>query len=93
MQVSRSRRLRLIAIAIAVAGCRHAAKPDAYGNVEATEVVVASQTSGQLQAFTPVEGERLVAGASAAVVDTSALVLQLQQIDAQRASTGRASTR
>jgi HlyD family secretion protein len=88
-QVSRSRRLRLIAIAlVAAAGCRHAAKPDAYGNVEATEVVVASQTSGQLQAFAPVEGERLVAGASAAVVDTSALVLQLQQIDAQRASTG-----
>jgi len=88
-QVSSLCRLACFAIAmIAVAGCRHAPKPDAYGNVEATEVVVASQASGQLQAFTPVEGERLASGASAAVVDTSALVLQLQQIDAQRASTG-----
>ena len=88
-QVSSFRGLRFVAIAmVAVAGCRHAVKPDAYGNVEATEVVVASQASGQLEAFTPVEGERLGAGASAAVVDTSALVLQLQQIDAQRASTG-----
>jgi HlyD family secretion protein len=89
MQVSSSRRLRFIVIAIvAAAGCRSAAKPDAYGNVEATEVVVASQASGQLKAFAPVEGERFAAGAQAAVVDTSALVLQLQQIDAQRASTG-----
>lgn len=72
----------------AFAGCRAPARPDAYGNVEATEVVVASQASGQLEAFSPVEGERLALGAPAAIVDTSALVLQLQQIDAQRGSTG-----
>ena len=52
-QVSSLRRLGCFAMAIvAVAGCRHAPKPDAYGNVEATEIVVASQASGQLQAFT-----------------------------------------
>ena len=84
-----SRRAQRIAIGTSLIGACHApAKPDAYGNVEATEVVVASQASGQLQTFAPAEGERLAAGASAAIVDTSALVLQLQQIDAQRASTG-----
>ncbi len=77
----------LIAIAV-VAGCAKTEKPDAYGNVEATEVTVGSQASGQLLAFTPNEGQKLSAGALAAVVDTSALVLQLQQIVAQRTSTG-----
>jgi len=77
----------LVAIA-AAGGCTKAEKPDAYGNVEATEVTVGSQASGQLLAFTPNEGQKLSTGALAAVVDTSALVLQLQQIVAQRTSTG-----
>jgi HlyD family secretion protein len=84
-----ARRLRILAAAACVTtGCKPAAKPDAYGTVEATEVVVAAQASGQLMAFAPIEGQRLPAGASAAVVDTSALVLQLAQLDAQRAATG-----
>jgi len=77
----------LVALSL-VGACRAAAKPDAYGNIEATEVVVGAQASGQLEAFTPVEGQRLAAAVPVAVVDTSALVLQLQQIDAQRLSTG-----
>ena len=36
--------------------------PDAYGNVEATEVVVGSQAAGQLESFTPNEGQRLSVG-------------------------------
>jgi HlyD family secretion protein len=84
-----ARRLRILATAVCLAtACRPAVKPDAYGTVEATEVIVAAQAAGQLMAFAPVEGQRLSAGASAAVVDTSALVLQLAQLDAQRASTG-----
>jgi HlyD family secretion protein len=85
---ARGVRLAIAIVSLLASACRHAAKPDAYGNVEATEVVVGSQASGQLQAFLPVEGQRLAAAALAAVVDTSALVLQLQQIEAQRASTG-----
>ena len=88
MMKASSSSVLIAVVTCALAGCRAPAKPDAYGNVEATEVVVASQASGQLEAFTPVEGERLPAGTAAAVVDTSALVLQLQQIDAQRSSTG-----
>jgi HlyD family secretion protein len=70
--------------ATTVAGCRSEKKPDAYGNVEAVEVVVGSQVAGQLQSFTPNEGNALSAGVVVAVVDTSALVLQLQQAIAQR---------
>ena len=72
----------------ALAACRGAPAPDAYGHVEATEVVVAAQTSGQLQQFFPIEGTRLAAGATAAIVDTSALMLQLEQVAAQRAVSG-----
>jgi HlyD family secretion protein len=73
---------------IATTGCTKEPRPDAYGNVEATEVVVGAQSSGQLQAFTPAEGNKIAVGATVAVVDTSALVLQLQQIEAQRQVSG-----
>ena len=77
----------IVALAL-LAGCKKTAAPDAYGNVEATEVVVGAQTSGQLQAFTPAEGNKLVSGEMVAVVDTTALLLQLQQIEAQRGVSG-----
>lgn len=69
-----------------VAGCRRDAKPDAYGNFEATEVVVSAQTSGQLQRFTPVEGARIERGSVVAVIDTTQLALQRTQSVAQRAA-------
>jgi HlyD family secretion protein len=70
--------------AIVLAACQKAKAPDAYGNIEAVEVVVGSQVAGQLTSFTPNEGNTLSAGAVVAVVDTSALVLQLQQAIDQR---------
>lgn len=78
----------LAAQGVLVAGCHRGAQPDAYGNFEATEVVVSAQTSGQLQQFTPVEGARLERGAVVAVVDTTQLALQRQQSIAQRAAAG-----
>ena len=72
--------------AFTIASCRAAPGPDAYGNVEATEVVVGAQTAGQLKSFEPLEGQHLVAGAVVAVVDTSALVLQLREATSQRAT-------
>src|SRR4029079_10501004 len=38
----------LAVIALTAAGCARAPEPDAYGSVEATEVVVGAQASGQL---------------------------------------------
>jgi membrane fusion protein YbhG len=66
--------------------CGKDEQPDAYGNIEATEVVVGAQASGQLESFTPAEGARIGVGAVTAVVDTTALALQLQQVAAQRAT-------
>jgi len=72
--------------ATTLAACRGEKGPDAYGNVEAIEVVVGSQVAGQLESFTPKEGNTLSTGDVVAVVDTSALMLQLQQAIAQRSA-------
>jgi HlyD family secretion protein len=82
------RAIAISASALVLAGCRATQQPDAYGNIEATEVVVGSEMSGQLQAFAPLEGNHLSAGALVAIVDTSALVIQMQQAASQRTATG-----
>ena len=82
--------LLMAASAPSITACHRGAKPDAYGNFEATEVVVSAQTTGQLQAFTPVEGARLEKGTIVAVIDTTQLALQRAQSVAQReAATSR----
>lgn len=77
-----------VAGVLLVAGCRKGTPPDAYGNVEATEVVVGAQANGQLESFTPAEGNTIASGETVAVVDTSGLVLQLDQLEAQRGVSG-----
>jgi HlyD family secretion protein len=74
------------ALAAGLAGCSKAQVPDAYGNVEAEEVVVGAQAGGQLLQFVPEEGSVLTAGATVAVIDTVPLVLQLRQYQSQRAA-------
>lgn len=78
-------RLEVAALA-AIAACGGDRDPDAYGNFEANEVVVSSQTTGQLHLFTPVEGAVLDAGAVVGIVDTTQLGLELAQIAAQSAA-------
>ena len=80
-------RLASVGLALALAcGCARGPKPDAYGNFEADEVVVAAETSGPLVWFGAEEGERLDRGATAAVIDTTQLVLERAQIEAQGAA-------
>jgi HlyD family secretion protein len=79
--------LRLSAALCAIAACRDADEPDAYGNFEAEEVTVSSQATGELRAFTPVEGSHLEKGAVIGSVDTVQLGLELAQLQAQRQST------
>ena len=81
------RLLPVLALALA-AGCNRGEQPDAYGNFETTEVVVSAETSGQLQWFTPDDGERLDSGALVGVVDTVQLALQRDQMVAQRGASG-----
>ncbi len=71
-------------VLIAATGCNRGTTPDAYGNFEATEVVVSAQTAGQIERFMPVEGMVLAAGADVALIDTVQLALQQRQVDAQR---------
>jgi HlyD family secretion protein len=78
-------RLGLLCAALVIAGCSKDEGPDAYGNVEATEVVVSAQAGGQLTRFTPQEGQRLEAGAVVGAVDATDLNLQRDQAAAQRA--------
>lgn len=78
--------LAAIALLLPAAACHRAPRADAYGNFEATEVVVSAQGSGQLLSFTPVEGERLSAGQLVGVIDTTQLALERQQLLAQRAA-------
>lgn len=81
--------LPTVAVAAALlllAGCGTGDAPDAYGNFEAVEVVVAAQSSGPVQQFLVAEGQRVALGAITAVMDTTALVLDRQQITAQRAA-------
>lgn len=82
----------LLALSIAIVGCESAEEPDAYGNFEATEVVVSAQSTGQLERFVPVEGMRLEPGDVVAVVDTTQLALERAQLIAQRAATGARRT-
>jgi HlyD family secretion protein len=69
-----------------VAACTRTTEPDAYGNVEATEVVVSSEVGGQLTTFPVEEGQTLTTGEKAGTVDPTQLTLQRQQAIAQRAA-------
>lgn len=83
-------------LAAFLAGCTRGPQPDAYGTMEATEVVVGAETGGRLTIFTPVEGQRLPAGALVAQVDATPLALQLAQASAQQeysSSRGTETTR
>jgi HlyD family secretion protein len=81
-----------ISIVALVTACDRDPNPDAYGTFEANEVVVASETTGQLLTFTAVEGVQLTKGAIVAIVDTSQLALERAQIVAQREAVGSRAT-
>lgn len=74
----------LPALVLLSAACGSGGEADAYGHMEAIDVVVGSQSTGQLESFAPAEGIKLPAGEIVAVVDASTLELQLQQTTAQR---------
>jgi HlyD family secretion protein len=75
-------------VAIATAGaCSRPPQPDAYGSVEATEVIVSAEATGQLVSFTVEDGQRLAADAVVGTIDVSQLTLERDQLSAQRAAT------
>jgi HlyD family secretion protein len=70
--------------ALTLAACNGDGTPDAYGNFEADDVVVAAQTAGPIVRFEAVEGQPLATDALVAVIDTIPLALERQQLVAQR---------
>ena len=78
-----TRGVLLLLCAIVMVGCDRDPEPDAYGNFEANEVVVAAQASGQLREFSPQEGAELPVGAVVGLVDTTQLALERTSIVAQ----------
>ncbi|HMB79254.1 MAG TPA: HlyD family efflux transporter periplasmic adaptor subunit [Vicinamibacterales bacterium] len=65
-------------------GCAKQAEPDAYGNVEATEVVVGAEATGRLETYTIDEGAVVKAGAVVGAIDATQLGFERDQLAAQR---------
>ena len=78
------RKTTAAATALLLAACSRGEQPDAYGNVETTQVTVSAETAGRLVAFEVREGQMLAASAEVGRINPSELELQRQQAEAQR---------
>jgi HlyD family secretion protein len=73
----------IIISAVILAGCRNTTdEADAFGNFEATEVIVSAETSGRILKFDVTEGSEIDKGAEIALIDTTLFHLQKAEIDA-----------
>ena len=81
---------RIIPIIIAVFvfnACNHRENlSDAYGNFEVEDVIVSAESTGTLLTFDLKEGAKLKKGQKVGLIDTVALALQIEQLDAQQAA-------
>jgi HlyD family secretion protein len=85
MRASASRwRQWSVAVMVATVACTRGPKPDAYGNVEAIEVVVGAEATGRLVSFDVTEGQQLAADAGVGTIDSTELGLERNQLAAQR---------
>jgi len=74
----------ILLLAITITACQQeAARSDAYGNFEATTVLVSAEANGQLNAFPIEEGQEIKEGEFLGLVDTTLLHLQREQVRAQ----------
>jgi HlyD family secretion protein len=72
----------IISIGLISCGRDHDAA-DAYGNFEATEILISATSNGELQDFDVVEGAELSAGQKIGVIDTMPLYLKKKQLQAR----------
>ena len=76
----KTRSLIFIAI-ILIGGCKSKTEvADAYGNFEATEVIVSAETNGRILKFEAREGARVEKETELALIDTTLIYLQKQEI-------------
>ena len=75
--------LFLIITAVFLTACKNKSdQADAYGNFEATEVIVSAETSGRILKFDVTEGTEIDKGSEIALIDTTLFHLQKDEIDA-----------
>ena len=80
--------LSIIAIVLFLTGCSNdKQKSDAYGNFEATETVVSSESSGKLNEFNVEEGMIIESGDIVGYIDTNQLYLKKNQLAQQKNTT------
>ena len=73
----------IIIVAFLSAGCKNKTDhADAFGNFEATEVIVSSETNGRILQLDPAEGTQVIKNGIIALIDTTILRLQRDEIDA-----------
>ena len=76
-------KLLIIILLAASVSCRNkTGETDAYGNFEATDVLISAETSGRIVEFEPVEGNLIGKGDLLTTIDTTILHLQRSEIDA-----------
>lgn len=80
-----------VTLLVTAASCSTAPGYDATGIFEATTVTVSAETSGKIMSFAPCEGDTLTCGQQVALIDTTLLALQRDQISSQRNSTEKSS--
>ncbi len=80
------RKIALTVVALLTFACSRDEQPDAYGNVETTQVTVSAEAAGRLVAFDVQEGQALDASAIVGRINPSEIELQREQADAQRAA-------
>jgi HlyD family secretion protein len=76
-------RLLIALAALILAGCKNkTGEADAYGNFEATEVIISAETGGRILKFDKDEGSSIDKDEMIALVDTTLIHLQKAEIDA-----------
>ncbi|MGE5499613.1 MAG: HlyD family secretion protein [Syntrophothermus sp.] len=83
----KSTTLIILAASLTAACSNDADKADAYGNFEATEVIVSAETNGRILQYEPSEGSQVRIGDEIALIDTTLLNLQKAEIEAGMKST------
>lgn len=80
--------LIIITVLLFLSGCsNNKQKSDAYGNFEATETIVSSESSGKLNEFNVEEGMLIEAGETVGYIDTNQLYLKKNQLAQQKNTT------
>jgi HlyD family secretion protein len=82
----KSRILLLISFVLLYGCDKKNDKADAYGNFEATEVIVSAETTGRILKFDAREGDDISKGQEIAVIDT--VILNLQKAELRAAMNG-----